>query len=100
MEHRCPWPGGGVSGVPAVRGVGGRKVSWQTHHYLWEGLQRGLELVSGRQGVWEVHGPGQDEQRGRDLLVQVQLQPLELGVQDPDSPAGLLLRTPTASMGL
>lgn len=33
-----------------------------THHDLWEGLQGGLELVGGRQGVWEVHGPGQDEQ--------------------------------------
>lgn len=65
-----------------------------THHNLREGLQRGRELVGGRQGVWEVHGPGQDEQRGRDLLVQVQLQPLEGGFEaqahpppDPPTPA-------------
>lgn len=53
-----------------------------THHNLREGLQRGLELVGRREGVWKVHGPGQDEQRCWDLLMQVQLQPLELGVQD------------------
>lgn len=42
-----------------------------THHNLRQGLQCGLELVGRRQGVWQIHGPGQDEQRSRDLLVQV-----------------------------
>lgn len=67
-----------------------------THHDLRECLQRGLELVGGREGVWEVHGPGQDEQGRGDLLMQVQLQPLQSKVQDTDSPTGLV---PFASPG-
>lgn len=67
-----------------------RRGPCNTHHNLRKGLQGGLELVGGREGVRKVHGPGQDEQRRRDLLVQVQLQPLEVGGGDPDSPAGLI----------
>ena len=72
---------GAVRGLTASsRGPG------HTHHDLWEGLQGRLELVGRRQGLGKVHGPGQDEQRRRDLLVQVQLQPLRAGVRDPGSP--------------
>lgn len=66
-------------GSPLERRAGGPPGN--THHDLGEGLQRGLELVGGRQGVWEVHGSGQDEQRRGDLLLQVQLQPLQSKVK-------------------
>lgn len=66
-------------GGPLERRAGGPPGN--THHDLREGLQRGLELVGGRQGVGEVHGSGQDEQRRGDLLLQVQLQPLQWEVK-------------------
>lgn len=46
------------------------------YHHLGQRLQRGLQLVGGGQRVREVHGSGQQEQGGGDLLVQVELQPL------------------------
>lgn len=47
-----------------------------TYHHFRKCLQRGFQLVCRRQGIWEVHGSRQKQQRGGDLLVEMQLQPL------------------------
>lgn len=52
-----------------------------TYHHLGQRLQGRLQLVGGGKGVGEVHGSRQQQQGRGDLLVQMQLQPL----QEPDT---------------